>query len=217
MVFVSGFGAPQRGLHIMKRRLLRDGYNVVLFSLHWQDFSGGIPDMARALGREILSLKKLAPSAPIHLVAHSAGGIVARFYVQVLGGSHYCETLTTLATPHHGTWLALLGFLSHLAVLWRCLIQLSPRSRLLRKLNGAPIPSDMRLVSIYSTDDIVCRSGSTRLPLEYAESPNVASFAIGGLSHSDFVLSKKGYQLIRTVLKSWGKGLPNDILAAINT
>lgn len=214
--FVSGFGAPHRSLKILRRRLIRDGYNVFVFSLHWQDLKGGIPDMARSLGSEILRAKKLSHNSPIHLVAHSAGGVVARFYVQLLGGSHYCETLTTLATPHHGSWLAFLGFLSHLAYLGRCLIQLTPQSRLLKRLNRAPVPSDIRMISIHSTNDWVCRYGTTRLPSRLLQAPHVRSVAVRGLSHSDFVLSKRGYRLISRVLRAWNASSPDDVLSAIN-
>lgn len=214
IVFVSGFGAPQRGLRIIKRRLVRDGYNVVLFSLHWQDVTGGVGDMALSLGREILNLKKVVHSSPVHIVAHSAGGIVARFYIQLLGGSHYCETLTTLATPHHGTWLALLGFFSHLAMVGKYLLQLSPRSRTIRKLNEKPIPTDLMMTSIYSTDDWICNAKTARLPRRYENCSNVKSVVVRGLSHSDFLLSKRGYKVIQTSLRGGGK--KGDTVAAVN-
>lgn len=215
VVFVSGFGAPSRALRIMQRRLSRDGFNVLVFSMHWQDVSGGIPEMARALAQEVLFLKKRLHKTPIHLVAHSAGGIVARYYVQILGGSHYCDSLTTLATPHQGTWLSLLGFLSHLARLGRCLFQMSPRSQVLKKINTSPLPKDIRMISISSGNDLVCRSSTTELPACFRSLPNVKSLKVTGLSHSDFVLSRRGYSIIRKALES--VSLTDDIFAAIHS
>ncbi len=42
----------------------------------------------------------------LHLVAHSMGGLDARYLVSRLGWHDRVATLTTVATPHHGTTLA---------------------------------------------------------------------------------------------------------------
>ena len=39
----------------------------------------------------------------MHVVGHSLGGLVARYYVQRLGGDARVHTLVTLGTPHSGT------------------------------------------------------------------------------------------------------------------
>ena len=41
--------------------------------------------------------------APVALVGHSLGGLVARWYIQCLGGARRVDRLVTLATPHGGT------------------------------------------------------------------------------------------------------------------
>jgi triacylglycerol lipase len=46
------------------------------------------------------------PAQPIDLVGFSMGGLVARYYVQRLGGLDRVKHLITLGTPHHGTWMA---------------------------------------------------------------------------------------------------------------
>jgi triacylglycerol lipase len=43
---------------------------------------------------------------PINLVAHSMGGLDARHLITHLGMADRVATLTTIATPHHGTYLA---------------------------------------------------------------------------------------------------------------
>jgi triacylglycerol esterase/lipase EstA (alpha/beta hydrolase family) len=219
VVFVSGFGAPRRSLDVIKRRLQREGLNVVMVSVHWQNLVGimsGLYQMARELGSVVLEIRKRSPKSPIHLVAHSAGGIVARYYIQLLGGSHYCATLTTLATPHRGTWLAVLGFFSHLIFLARALLQLCPGSGLIRQINEAQFPSDTQLVSISSKDDLICSSRTASLPASFMSKPNVVTVEVSGMSHSDFILTKKGYRLIEAVIQGWETGLANDVLAAIH-
>jgi triacylglycerol esterase/lipase EstA (alpha/beta hydrolase family) len=68
----------------------------------------------------------------IHVVGHSLGGLVARYYVQCLGGDARVHTLVTLGTPHGGTQAARL--FPH-----ALLRQIRPGSRLLAELAaGAP-------------------------------------------------------------------------------
>ncbi|GAA0310360.1 putative repeat protein (TIGR01451 family) [Gracilibacillus halotolerans] len=42
----------------------------------------------------------------VHLVGHSNGGLVSRYYIENLDGSHYVDKLITLNTPHWGSGLA---------------------------------------------------------------------------------------------------------------
>ena len=39
----------------------------------------------------------------VHIVGHSLGGVIARYYVQRMGGSARVDTLVTLGSPHSGT------------------------------------------------------------------------------------------------------------------
>lgn len=47
-----------------------------------------------------------AASLRFHLIGFSMGGLVARYYVQRLGGLDRVERFITISTPHHGTWTA---------------------------------------------------------------------------------------------------------------
>ncbi len=49
-------------------------------------------------------------AARVHLVAHSMGGLDARYLVSAMGWHDRVATLTTVATPHHGTVLAEFAF-----------------------------------------------------------------------------------------------------------
>ncbi|HYE58707.1 MAG TPA: lipase, partial [Rhodothermales bacterium] len=42
----------------------------------------------------------------LHLIAHSMGGLDARYLISVLGYHTHVATLTTISTPHHGASLA---------------------------------------------------------------------------------------------------------------
>jgi len=214
VVLVTGFAATHRSLSILRKRLRRDGFDVLVLSLDWAALSDGVRGlyrMAERLSSLVLDLKKRRgkKGGKIYLVAHSAGGLVARYYVQLLGGWHYCDALITLATPHQGTWLAALGFFTHLILKARCLFQMLPISPFIRRLNRTAWPDGFHLVSIYSKDDMMCPSGASRFPI--LDQGRVLNQEVSGLSHSDFLLSKVSYQLLLQHLRS-----ADDILAAID-
>jgi triacylglycerol lipase len=71
------------------------------------DFTYG--PMARfedVAGRFAALADRHAARGPIDLVGHSLGGLVARWYLQELGGARHVRRLVTLATPHAGTTAA---------------------------------------------------------------------------------------------------------------
>jgi pimeloyl-ACP methyl ester carboxylesterase len=202
VILVSGFGATSRNLSIIRKRLLKDGFNVLILALDWnflEDNVRGLYRMAERLSSLITQLKKRPGMSrnKIYLVAHSAGGLVARYYVQRLGGDHYCEGLVTLATPHRGTWMAGLGFCTHLLLKARCLWQMLPISGFVRELDKGHFPIDFPMVSIFSAHDLLCPTKSTLLsPDMTGESKTVHNLEIGGLSHGEFLTSKRCYKVL---------------------
>lgn len=52
--------------------------------------------------------RTFAPEQAIDLLGFSMGGIVGRYYVQRLGGLQRIHRFVTIASPHQGTWTALL-------------------------------------------------------------------------------------------------------------
>src|SRR5262245_36227257 len=64
--------------------------------------TAGVEDRARALKDAVERLGDV----PVNLIAHSMGGLDARWYVGRLGGHRRVASLTTIATPHRGTTVA---------------------------------------------------------------------------------------------------------------
>lgn len=203
---------------------MRDGFNVLIVSLDWASLSDGVRGlyvMAEKLSNVVLTLRKTREfrknKQKIFLVAHSAGGLVARHYVQQLGGSHYCDGLVTLATPHSGTWLAAVGLFTHLILKARCLIQMTPSSHFIRSLNDCSFPTGFRMISIFSKDDFLCPEKATRLPASLRALEAVKNIKLAHLSHSDFLMAKRPYELIRKFLiGELGASLPNNVLTTVN-
>jgi triacylglycerol lipase len=63
----------------------------------------GIADRAHQL-KEMLDRE--SPREPVHLFAHSMGGLDSRYFISRLGMARRVLTLTTLGTPHRGTTFA---------------------------------------------------------------------------------------------------------------
>lgn len=85
----------------------------------------------------------------VHLVGHSLGGLIARYYVQRLDGHTRVDHVVTVATPHHGTHAAWL--LSPLPLVR----QLRPGSQLLTEL-AQPAPNcATHFVAFHSDADAV--------------------------------------------------------------
>jgi pimeloyl-ACP methyl ester carboxylesterase len=61
---------------------------------------------ANRLAATVESICEQTGYEQIHVVGHSMGGIVARYYVQRMGGDARVHTLVTLGSPHGGTTAA---------------------------------------------------------------------------------------------------------------
>ena len=84
------------------------GADVVFFPY---DFRRSVAESAQLLAAEVHErLKDLVPSARegrVVVLAHSMGGLVARYWLGPLGGWPLCRALITLGTPHRGAPKAL--------------------------------------------------------------------------------------------------------------
>ncbi len=161
--------------------------------------------MALRLSTMILSIKKdkNLSRSPIYLVAHSAGGLVARYYVQILGGSHYCEGLITLGTPHKGTWVAGLGLFTHLFLKAKCLWDMMPCSGLIHQINKASWPHGFPILTVQSKGDYVSYPAAGQMPEVFFETENwlITKRVVTGLSHSELLRSKKAYLILLEELR----------------
>ena len=92
----------------------------------------------------------------VFLVGHSMGGILARSYLQEYGGEKVAGCIT-IGAPHSGSELAIFA----ISKLGRALL---PGSPMLERLNAAPLPVDISLTTIYSSDDnIIVPAANARL------------------------------------------------------
>ncbi len=98
VVLVHGFFASAGVWRPMKRALVDDTRAHVASFTHAPGV--GIDRIARSLARLV---EKIPGRCRVHLVGHSLGGLVARWYVQELGGHTRVTQTISLGSPFGGT------------------------------------------------------------------------------------------------------------------
>jgi triacylglycerol esterase/lipase EstA (alpha/beta hydrolase family) len=84
---------------VMERALRRRGFQT-LSSYDYGLLTHNIPRAAVRLGDAIEKLSAATGYERIHVIGHSLGGLIARYYVQRQEGDRHVHTLVTLGTPH---------------------------------------------------------------------------------------------------------------------
>jgi len=101
VVFVHGYMANRASFLPMHAYLRAHGIKSVL-SYQYPSAEG---TERAAIGLKDY-LRRHVRGGRIHLVCHSLGGMVARLYLQELGGARRVDQCITLGTPHRGTYSA---------------------------------------------------------------------------------------------------------------
>lgn len=87
---------------VFRRALHRRGFGVV-HAVNYGLFTGDLRAAAHELREHVEKLCEATGADKVHIVGHSLGGVIARYYVQRVGGSARVDTLVTLGSPHSGT------------------------------------------------------------------------------------------------------------------
>jgi len=102
VVLLHGF-IDNRSVFVLLRRALAQHGRRPVESLNYSPLTCDIRTAAELLGRHIEEICERTGSEQVDIVGHSLGGLIARYYVQRLGGDLRVRTLVTLGTPHSGT------------------------------------------------------------------------------------------------------------------
>lgn len=109
IVFVHGHGASPGVWDSMKSNATALGYtSEELLAFDYSKQTPGdtsIETIADELGQYISTnnLTSRSPDGKVDIVAHSMGGLVARYYLKNNGGASTTKHLVTLGAPNHGT------------------------------------------------------------------------------------------------------------------
>jgi pimeloyl-ACP methyl ester carboxylesterase len=156
ILLVHGIMDNRSVFTVLRRHLRRRGFGAV-HTMNYSLLTGDVRTAAHELRRQVERLLELTGAERVHLVGHSLGGVIARYYVQRMGGSAHVDALVTLGSPHTGTLAA------HLlpTPLAR---QLRPGSQLLAELAGPAPGCPTRFLVVWSRmDQMVVPQRNARL------------------------------------------------------
>jgi pimeloyl-ACP methyl ester carboxylesterase len=87
---------------------VRQGTNYFEFPYDWRrDMRYSAGSLAKFIEPRIEQYRRLNKNAKVIFLAHSMGGLIARYYSEVLEGWKNCRALITFGTPHRGSIKAL--------------------------------------------------------------------------------------------------------------
>jgi triacylglycerol lipase len=87
---------------MLRRGLRKRGFGRVV-TLNYSPLSDDIRVVANRLSTLVEDVVRETGYERVHVVGHSMGGMVGRYYVQRMGGDSRVHTLVTLGSPHAGT------------------------------------------------------------------------------------------------------------------
>ncbi|MFI9721453.1 esterase/lipase family protein [Streptomyces sp. NPDC052396] len=176
VLLLHGFIDNRSVFVLLRRSLRRHGWPLVE-SHNYSPLTSDLRAAAVLFGRQVEELCARTGSPRIDVIGHSLGGLVARYYIQRLGGDARIRTLVTLATPHRGTRVAPL-MSAHPLVR-----QLRPESEVIAEL-AEPAPGcGTRFISFWSElDQVMVPVETARLDHPDLLSRNVRVSGVGHLA-----------------------------------
>lgn len=149
VVLVTGVTIKAEWFDGIAARLHRDGFRTVMYEPPGL-LSGDLFEASRALGAFVEKVQRESGDEKVDILAECTGGLIARHYIQSLGGEDHVSRLVTFVSPQHG--ISAVPLVARFAG-WPALRDLSPGSRFLRAVNDAPLPRKVPITSIYTCHD----------------------------------------------------------------
>ena len=161
VLLVTGVTIKAEWFDPIVARLKRDGFVPVVYEPPAL-LSGDLFEAAKELGNVVDRVRAESGQEKIDILAECTGGVIARHYIQSLGGDQSVSRMVTFVSPQHGIAKAPLA--AAIAG-WPALYDLSPGSDFLNAVNNAPLPASVRFTSIYTcTDEYIRPYQTAKIP-----------------------------------------------------
>lgn len=160
---------------VLRRALRRRGFGRT-FALNYSPLTDDIRTVAQWLSEFVEEVCEETGYERVHIVGHSLGGMIGRYYVQRLGGDARVHTLVTLGTPHQGTFGARF-------VPWPVIRQLRFESPVVQELTEPAPGCRTRFIAIWSDlDQLVLPQRNARITHPDLRARNVLFRGVGHTS-----------------------------------
>lgn len=192
VLLVHGYGHNQSGWWVLDRHLRRAGFTSI-HRLNYLPLGSGVPQLAERVSARVEEIRDFCGADRVHVVGHSLGGVLLRWYVQELGGDARVDTAITLGSPHEGTVAA---------YLWpeRTARDMRPASSVVNRLAAGCRPSPVRWVAVYSDSDLLVRpTSSGRIRDRALAATNIE---VRGLGHVSLLVSSRVLRAVTAQLEA---------------
>ena len=159
VLLVTGVTIKAEWFDPIAARLKRDGFIPVVYeppALLSYDLFQAAEDLKVVVERT----RAASGQQKIDILAECTGGLIARHYIQSLGGDSAVSRLVTFVSPQHG--IAKAPMAAAIAG-WPALHDLSPGSTFLHAVNDAPMNPNVPMTSIYTCTDEFIRPYQTSI------------------------------------------------------
>lgn len=153
VLIVAGWGARPDDIYYwpLYQYLERAGYKSDdVYTVAFADYSYQAVDSPRAnadtLARKVQSIRE-KENRPVDIIAHSMGGLAARWFVEKQGGDRFVDDLITMGTPHRGNNVAYLFYFTDGAQ------AMVPGSPFLRELDPLSFSDRVEYLNLWSMMD----------------------------------------------------------------
>jgi triacylglycerol lipase len=181
ILFVHGLSSSAASWNAMIDYLVGRGYDRSQLRAFSYDWTQSNAITAQQVGAEVDGLLQRTGATKVDIIAHSMGGLSARWYLKFLGGTAKVDRFVSIGSPHHGAALAALC-----SVFTSC-GEMRPDSAFLSQLNaGDETPGDVRYTALWSTCDEALFS-QTSAQLAGADNVNIGCIEHVYLPLSDTV------------------------------
>lgn len=166
IALVHGIFDDDRKMRPLAKTLRRDGHTCITPYVRPASGRKGIVPLAGQLRTEID--EAFPDGGPVGLIGFSMGGIIARYYIQRLGGDQRVTIFLSISSPHHGT---VFGNIAPL----KAGREMRRGSPFLADLNGEPSAFEGMAVHSFRTpfDLIIVPASSSIWPIAKNRSFNV--------------------------------------------
>ncbi len=188
VLLVHGIVHNPSAFYKLRKKMDEHGWQNV-YTVNYSTHHGSLMKMVEILSKRVNEIIRQTGKKQIDIVAHSMGGLVARYFMTIGEGRGKVKNLVTLGTPHLGTEMSIflrginLGSLDS---------DLRAGSYLVKTLIDHALPRGSKVISLYTPYDILVwprknciAKGAPKTSFENVEFKNVGHM---GLLYSDQVL-----------------------------